>query len=321
MARVIPDTEIQKLIGVVLLDADSGRINPNGIELRLGKLVHFQSTDEDKDIRPGNFLKVIPGESVIIASFETVDFRRETVRKVYPGCDMMAMITPTTTMMREGILQASTKVDSGWYGTLNWGLRNSSVRDFILGYGEPIFKLTLLLLGPGETPELLYGQRPDDKYQNTEGIANSVRTVPANIKRGAIVCSSVDALDPLKQLREAGYPFNHISTELTELHGKFEVVSKDVLLLKDAISDETQKLSAKVEESQKSALERVEALLDRKMFGAIGRVVAALSLMYGAAVFLQGHGLSAESVGALALIAGFGMFGLLHFFHTRPPSL
>ena len=79
---------------------------------------------------------------------------------MFPGCNLMAFITPTTTMMREGIMQSSTKVDSGWAGTLNWGLRNSSIRDFILGYGEPIFKLTFFLLEGDEIPAIHMANAP-----------------------------------------------------------------------------------------------------------------------------------------------------------------
>jgi deoxycytidine triphosphate deaminase len=142
MAKVLADHDIRKLLGTVIINADEQRINPNGIEIRLGKHVLFQSTDEEKELSPSAYLKVLPGESVTISSFEDFIFTREAIHKVFPGCDLMALITPTTTMMREGIMQSATKVDSGWSGTLNWGLRNSSIRDFILGYGEPIFKLT-----------------------------------------------------------------------------------------------------------------------------------------------------------------------------------
>jgi hypothetical protein len=31
-------------------------------------------------------------------------------------------------------------------------------------------------------------------------------------------------IDPKKQLKEAGYPFDHIGTELVSLHGKFEAI-------------------------------------------------------------------------------------------------
>jgi hypothetical protein len=173
---------------------------------------------------------------------------------------MMALITPTTTMMREGIMQSATKVDSGWSGTLNWGLRNSSIRDFVLGYGEPIFKLTFFLLEGAEILEIPYGDRPDDRYQNTDGIARSTRSIPVSIAKKQIVSSSTERLDPKKQLREAGYPFDHISRELTDLHGKFDVVSNDVMLLTDKIGKEAKSLSDKVDESQKTVLEKVESL-------------------------------------------------------------
>jgi hypothetical protein len=74
---------------------DSRRQGPNGIEIRLGKHVLFQSTDEEKELKPGDYLKVLPGESVTISSYENFVFTREAIRK------------------REGIVQSSTKVDSG----------------------------------------------------------------------------------------------------------------------------------------------------------------------------------------------------------------
>src|SRR5438067_8679750 len=145
------------------------------------------------------------GESVTISSYEKFDFHKKAIGKVFPGCDMMALITPTTTMMREGIMQSATKVDSGWDGTLNWGLRNSSIKDFILGYCEPIFKLTFFLLEGDEIPEIPYGERPQDRYQSVNGIARSTRKIPASIPKRQIVASSVERLDPNKQLRAVGY--------------------------------------------------------------------------------------------------------------------
>lgn len=322
MAKILPDRDIRKLLDTVILNADADRINPNGIEIRLGKHVLFQSTDEEKELGPGMYLKVLPGESVTISSYEDFVFTHDAIDKVFPGCDLMALITPTTTMMREGIAQSATKVDSGWSGTLNWGLRNSSIRDFVLGYGEPIFKLTLFLLEGGELPETLYGDRENDRYQNTQGIARSTRKIPANIPKKNQVGSSSEKLDPAKQLREAGYPFDHISTELTDLHGKFEVVSKDVLLLKDTIATEADKLSKKVDASQTAALDKAEHLFDKKILGAIGRIIACLSVMYGAVVFLQEQGLSNKALGAIAVVAGIGIWLLMNFLNGRkhPPG-
>jgi deoxycytidine triphosphate deaminase len=318
MATILPDREILKMFGTLITNADEKRVNPNGLEVRLGRHVLFQSTGEEKELGEGMYLKVRPGESVLIASYEEFDFSREAIQRRFPNCDLMAFITPTTTMMREGIMQVSTKVDSGWSGTLNWGIRNSSVKDFVLGFREPIFKMTIFLLEGEEIPEIPYGGRESDNYQNTKGIKRSSRHIPVDIPKNKLVGSSVDKLDPSKQLREAGYPFDHISTELTILHGKFEVVTNDVLLLKeqlkdqtnqlrDKISEETDRLSAKVDESQKTALEKVESLFDRKFLSIAGAILGCLSIMYGIVTFLQGHGITGTALGWVALIAGFGV--------------
>jgi deoxycytidine triphosphate deaminase len=308
LAKILADKEIRKLLGTVILNGDEHRINPNGIEIRLGKHVLFQSTDEEKELEPDMFLKVIPGESVIISSYERVDFSPDAVQTIFPGCNLMAFITPTTTMMREGIMQSSTKVDPGFVGSLNWGLRNSSIRDFVLGFREPIFKLTFFLLDGDEIPETLYGDRTDDRYQNTSGILRSTRTIPASIPAKRMVGSTIERLDPQKQLREAGYPFSHIGQELTELHGKFEIVSSDVLLLKTAITDETAKLSGKVDESQRNVLDKVEALFKEKFFQSVGSIVACITLMFGVFNFLKVRGFTGEAMGWVAVIGSLAMF-------------
>jgi len=317
MAKILADKDIQRLLGTVILDADVARINPNGIEIRLGKHVLFQSTDEERELSLGTYLKVLPGESVIISSLERFDFTRDAIRKVFPGCDLMALITPTTTMMREGIMQSATKIDSGWSGVLNWGLRNSSIRDFILGYGEPIFKLTMFLLEEGEIPAIPYGERGNDQYQNTEGVARSTRKIPASIPKKQLIGSSVERLDPQKQLREAGYPYNYISTELTDLRGKWEVVSSDVLLLKDAIGDVAKALSDKVDASQRSTLQQVESLFDRKFLSIAGSIVGCFALMYGAVTFLQSHGVTGTPLGWVSIIGGFGVLLVVYILVRR----
>jgi deoxycytidine triphosphate deaminase len=84
MAKILADKDIKRLTGTVIQRADDARINPNGIEIRLGKNILFQSTSEEKELGPGLFLKVLPGESVLISSYETFDFRTETVQKLFP---------------------------------------------------------------------------------------------------------------------------------------------------------------------------------------------------------------------------------------------
>jgi deoxycytidine triphosphate deaminase len=320
VAKILADKDVRKLLGTVIFNADESRINPNGIEIRLGKYVLFQSTDEEKELGPDTFLKVLPGESVTISSYETFDFHKEAIGRVFPGCDMMALITPTTTMMREGIMQSSTKIDSGWDGTLNWGLRNSSIRDFILGYCEPISKLTFFLLEGDEIPEIPYGERPQDRYQSVNGIARSTRKIPASIPKRQLVSSSVERLDPNKQLREAGYPFDHIGRELTELQGKWEVVSNDVVLLKGAITEETKKLSDKVDSAQNTVLEKVENLFDRKFYQTAGAIIGCLAIMFGVVTFLKDHGVTGTALGWVSIIGGLGIFFVVYLMSRRTPT-
>ena len=39
VAKILADKDVRKLLGTVIFNADEGRINPNGIEIRLGKHV------------------------------------------------------------------------------------------------------------------------------------------------------------------------------------------------------------------------------------------------------------------------------------------
>ena len=258
MAKILADRDIKRLVGRVLVDADEKLLNPNGIELRLGKHVRFHSTGEEKELATGMFLQVNPGETVIISSIETIDFTAESVQAILPNTMIMGLITPTTTMMREGISQVATKIDAGFKGILNWGLRNGSIQKLTLQYGEPIFKLTLFALDPDESPDTAYGARDKDSYQNTDGIARSSRRIPADISKSKIVSSSFDRLDPKKQLKEAGYPFDHIGTELILLHGKFETVSADVRVMKDEFAQKTSELSGKIEKETSTLATKID---------------------------------------------------------------
>lgn len=315
MAKILPDREIKSLIGTVLLDADERCINPNGIELRLGEDVHFYSTGEKRKLSPGLFLKVNPGETVIISSLEKLDFGADTVKTIYPEQMLTAFITPTTTMMREGISQVSTKVDAGFRGNLNWAFRNSSAKEFIIQYGEPLFKVTFFLLDKGESPDVPYGEGETHRYQDTEGVRLSARQIPVHIPKNTIIGSSFDKLDPKQQLREAGHPFDHIGTELTQLQGKWEVVSSDVRLLKEQfekqakdlsakIDGETEVISTRMDEWRDSILEKVESLFDRKFMRIVGVLIGAISIMGGICKFLYDKKVGAGVIVTIAIGAG-----------------
>jgi deoxycytidine triphosphate deaminase len=315
MAKILSDREILKLIGKVLIGADKKFINPNGIELRLGKHVMFHSTDEERELEVDQFLKVNPGESVSIASLESIDFSKKTVNDIFPDKMLMAFVTPTTTMMREGISQVATKIDAGFRGLLNWGLRNGSTKELILQCGEPIFKLTIFILEENEVPKIPYGERDGDSYQDAEKISHSTRRIPAQIPKSKLISSSFDKLDPKKQLQQAGYPFDHIGRELTDLHGKFEVVSTDVRMMRDEFKErttelskkiqlETGTLSEKIEELRKSLLESVDFIFQRKFLRIAGLIIGAIPVMYGGVTFLQKTSLSNQSIAFISTIVG-----------------
>ena len=311
MARIIPDHEIKKIIGSVLIGADVNLLNPNGIQLRLGEHVYFCSTDEGKKLKKGQFLKVCPGETVIISSYEKIDFSAETVKKIYPESMLMAFITPTTSIMREGISQVATKIDAGFRGVLNWSFRNSSINDFKIQHAEPIFKLTIFELGKDESPKVPYGEGEDHKYQDTDGIKLSERRIPSTIPKKSIVASSFEKLDHTKQLKEAGYPFSHIGTELVELQGKFEVVSTDVKLLKDQFDKQTKELSSKIEdetnnisirldEAKSNLSEKMEFIFQKKFIWTIGIIIALASVFKGICMYMEEKDIG----GNISLIGG-----------------
>lgn len=315
MAKLLADKDIERLIGVAIINAKPERLNPNGIELCLGKSVHFLSTGEEMDLAPGMYLKVSPGETVTITSMESLDFTSAAVKKIFPGHMLMGLITPTTTMMREGISQVTTKVDAGFKGMLNWSLHNGAPKDLILRYGEPIFKLTIFLLETDESPQIPYGERPTDSYQDATGIVRSTRTIPADIPKAKLVSSSFHKLDPKKQLREAGYPFDHIGTELMALDGRIEVVSTDLRAIKDEFRKTTAELAGKIEketsslvkqiETQGSHLfEKVESLFNTKFIWAVSVVIGGVSIMYGVLSYLEKSSVGGKTLSVLSVLVG-----------------
>ena len=320
MAKILPDKEIKKLMGAALIGAEESQLNPNGVELRLGTRVKFQSTGEQKTISNGKFLRVAPGESVTITSLEEIDFSSTTVQKLCPDQALMGLITPTTTMMREGITMAATKIDSGFKGTLNWGLRNSSTKDLILKSNEPIFKLTIFRLEQDEAPEMEYGERANDGYQGSDGIVVSKRKLPVDIPKNMLVGSSIEKMDPKLRLREAGYPFDHIGTELTILDGRFEVVSSDMATMREEFSKRTEQLAEKmdsktvtlankIDEMYQNVLDKMEVFFQKKLLGVLFAFVTSLLWLMGLYTFLLNSNVEDNKIvigfiilGALSLI-------------------
>jgi deoxycytidine triphosphate deaminase len=270
MATVLPDREIRSLIGKVIINGSEDCIRVNSYEVRLGHKAHFDSTGEEVTIPEGHFLEIEPGDFVSVESLEKLDLGISTLESMGKPSGIFAWITPTTTMMREGFLFASTKVDAGYKGNLNWGIRNSSVKTIRLRQGERLFKLTLLELSPEEKPDKFYGEHRDDHYQDTDGIRESARMIPADLSDRLLVRRTQRKIDPIKQLTQAGYPFNHIGTELIELQGKFEVVSKDVKLVRDGFDNLQRVIESKIDKETSSLSKTISEVgdkIDKKISG------------------------------------------------------
>ena len=201
-------------------------------------------------------------------------------------------------------MNVATKVDAGFVGQLNWGLRNNSHKDLILQHGESIFKLTLLLLQGDEVPEKVYGDRDGDKYQHTEGIKLSGRRIPADIPKSKLIGSSIAKLDPKKQLREAGYPFDHIGSELIQLDGKFEMVSRDVASLTQKIEAETKSVVDKIEETRRWVGEHVENIFSKKFLWLVGSLIGGVALLYAVLGYLKTLALADSTLVAIAAAGG-----------------
>lgn len=143
--------------------------------------------------------------------------------------------------------------------------------------------------------------------------------------------SSFGLLDPKKQLQEAGYPFNHIGTELTELHGKFEIVSKDVAKIQDEFHKRTVELSDKIvsesktvfdkiEETKNSISEKMEWLFSRKFQQMAGVVITVLTLLFGVYSFLEKSAPGSVATIIIMLVVGFATGAIFFILGKRSTS-
>jgi hypothetical protein len=159
-----------------------------------------------------------------------------------------------------------------------------------------MFNLTLFILEKNEVPDVAYGEKSGHSYQNTSGIAVSKRKIPADIPKEQIISSSFHKLDPKVQLREAGHPFSYIGKELTQLEGKFELVSTGVDLLGKKIDGMKDDLS-----------DKVDTLFLKRFIWAVVAFAGIISGLYGLLGFLKQTSLSAGVIYLLAMVVGFGV--------------
>src|SRR5207248_8398797 len=103
------------------------------------------------------------------------------------------------------------------------------------------------------------------------------------------ICSSFDKIDPKRQLREAGPPFNYVGSELVALQGRFEIVDRNFTELSKKIDTETSSVVGKIEELKKWTVEQIDHIFSRKFGMVIGSVLGGLSILFGSLKFVAGY--------------------------------
>lgn len=62
VARILPDREIQSLLGTVISGGAPECVRVNSYEVRLGHAAKFDSTGEEVSIPDGHYLEIEPGD-------------------------------------------------------------------------------------------------------------------------------------------------------------------------------------------------------------------------------------------------------------------
>lgn len=326
VATLLNDAEISKLLGTVIKDGDVESVRPNSYVLRLGSAGEFINTGKAFELgtrKKG--IRVQPGHSVGVTALETIDFRRESVATIYPEHDLHAIISPTTDLSREGIVAATTQIDAGYHGTLNWTLTNTSSDERRFVHKERIFRLTIFKLEKGERPESLYS----GDYQSQTGYVRSQRRgAPIGMKDvewedGQAKGSPEDLLD---NLLKSGYPWHVLGQRLKLIDQQFKSVTEEYADIRETlerlttdvygIRDRQGQMSDTV---RRAVREEASEFQNRWLIGSGSMLIAAIGLGLSVAsnpmavVLLRDYGVF---IGLVLLVLGAG--SLVFLSRSRP---
>ena len=287
MATILNDKELKKLFGKVIKDADKSCVRPNSYILRLGSNGEFINTREGFKLEENKGIRLAPGHAVGITALETMDFSHDTVSKIFPECDLHGFLSPTTDLSREGLIAPSTQIDSGYKGTLNWTIMNTSGKTAEFVYGENLFRMTIVRLEKGERPELPY----QGDYQEKQGYVPSRRRgAPKGMKESDWKSASVDGgpEEKLEELINSGYPWDILGAGLKTVTNKYadikdsiDGLSKDVSRIKDTILG-TKDITDLMEDTLRNQEDRLtDRLTDRLMSQIIKGFVGSIATSVG----------------------------------------
>lgn len=285
MARVLSDKEIKRLFSTVIINGDDECIRPNSYVLRLGTSGEFINTGKEFTLGARTKgIRVPPGHSVGITALETIDFRREAVHAIFPGCDLHGLISPTTDLSREGIVAPTTQIDAGYTGTLNWTIANTSSKEAKFVAGERLFRLTILLLENEEVAELSY----TGHYQSQTGYVRSRRRgAPVGMKdsewEDAFIKGGPE--EKVNELISSGYPWNLLGSRLKEVDQQLKTVTEEyseihdsIVALNGQVSQIMQRQQDTPETVRRVLREEAGSLQNRWLLGAGSLAVAILGI-------------------------------------------
>lgn len=286
MATILNDSEIKKLLGNVIYDGSDECIRPNSYIIRLGSVGEFINTGKEFTLgKSKKGIKVLPGHSVALTSFETLDFSRETVHKIYPDHDLHAFLSPTTDLSREGIVAPTTQIDAGYHGTLNWTITNTSNTERRFVFEEKIFRLTIFRLDKGEVPKNLY----KGDYQDLTGYIRSRRKgPPVGMKDSEWEDSTTKGSpeDILDNLLKSGYPWHALGQRLKAIDDQFKSVTDEYAIIHDSIDKLTNEVelfkkmqgdfSGNLTKTIKEAVKEETTILQNRWLLGAGSILVAL---------------------------------------------
>ena len=232
MALILSDKEIAKLIDSgIIVNGIKENIQANSYVATLGSSGEFMNFDDASFELDGNKkvgIRVDPGQCVGVISGEILNLQKEIVQELYPKCAIHALITPTTSLMREGIVASSTQVDAGFYGTLNWTLTNTSSITRRYQLGSKIFRITFFKLNnKDEIPENFY----DGEYNMETGYVRSKRvSTNEGIKESQWEHPLESEDEELERLSKSLYPWNIFGSKLKEISDRQKHMTTEWML-------------------------------------------------------------------------------------------
>ncbi len=264
MAKLLNDIQLKSLVGTVILKGEESCVRSNSYVLRLGAEGEFINTNKEFNLGAKKKGIIVPaGHSVGLTSLETLDFSRDVVHKLFPGCDLYGLLSPSTDLSREGVVAPSTHVDAGYHGTINWTITNSSSEERKFMYGERLFRLAIFKLEEGETPEFPYS----GGYQSKLGYIRSQRRgAPMGMKESEWEVAHKDGGPEslLEDLIKSGFPWNILGSRLKAIDMQFETITNEYGAILDSIGSLSQSVKS-LKNNQEGASNLVKNVLVEEM--------------------------------------------------------